>query len=346
MPDRVSHRTNGSGLQAASLPPASHQTTLARRVHCRGTGLHSGKEISLSLQPAPAGSGIRFQRTDLPHKPAFRLGAENIVNTTLATVAAHPTNPTCRISTIEHLLGALHALEIDNLLIQVDGPELPVLDGCAEAFVFLLQCAGVTQLEAMRNRMEILQPIEVSKDGASARLAPLSVEEQASPGLYLDLSIAFPQSVIGRQSWSMQLNAQSFRQDIARARTFVAFEDIAALQAQGLARGGSLQNAVVVQDTQVLNPEGTRGKDEFVRHKVLDAIGDLYCNGLQIIGHFSGCRSGHALHNRLLRALMATPEAWRLLPAGAASTPEIKQGNALLPLRRLHDIRHLWSAVS
>lgn len=325
---------------------SGYQTTLARPIYCEGVGLHSGQAVRLTLLPAPSGSGISFQRIDLPGQPLFRLTPETIVDTTLATVAASPTEAACQVATIEHLLAALHGLEVDNVRVQLNARELPILDGCARAFAFLIECAGLTTQEVQRQKIEILRPVHVQQGSATATLKPLPPELPTAQGLYLSLSIAFPQPVIGAQSWAMYLERKSFLRDIASSRTFVAHEEIAALQAKGLARGGSLENALVVQQDRVLNPGGTHGPDEFVRHKVLDAIGDLYCGGFQLIGAFKGERSGHALNNQLLRTLLSDSSSWRFVTNATLSTPDSKRGMGSLPLPRLNDIRQLWSAAS
>lgn len=334
--------TLGHSRDASSSARKIWQTTLARAIHCQGKGLHSGRPVRLVLSPAPAESGLRFQRLDLPNRPIFRLTPRHIVSTLLSTIAGCDIVSECRIATIEHLLSALHALSIDNVLIQTDAAELPILDGCAEAFSFLIQCAGVTTLCAPRLKIEILRAVQVRNGDASATLSPLPAN--AAPGLYLSLTIAFPQPIIGRQSWGMRLTEEGFLKHIARSRTFVAHEEVSALQARGLALGGSLDNALVIDKDRVLNPGGTRGTDEFVRHKILDAIGDLYCAGHQLIGSFEGALSGHALNNKLLRTLFATPANWRFVTEGPSSST--KRGIAPLSLPHLHDIRHLWSAAS
>lgn len=214
-------------------------------------------------------------------------------------------------------MAALHACHVDNLLVQLDGPELPILDGCSASFLFLLDSAGHVRLNAPRRSVEVLRPVHVDgRDGAYARLLP-----GHSGRLTLNLSIDFPAPAIGQQSYQLRLSRRSFERDVAFCRTFVNHQDIASLQAQGLALGGSLDNALVIQHDHVLNPGGLRCNDECVRHKILDAVGDLYCAGYTLSCHYEGHKTGHALNNRLLRALFASPENWRFSDGSPSALP-------------------------
>lgn len=305
------------------------QMTLRQVIHCRGTGLHSGKNIRLTLSPAPANTGIAFQRTDNRKTPLFPIGHKNVIRTHLSTVispstpspskSSSPTDdrvsPIGReddsIATIEHLMAALHATGIDNVIISVDGPEIPALDGCSRDFLFLLHMAGLQPLKAVRRQIEILRPVEVQDDqGGWARFSP-SRKAQLS----FDVMIDFPDCLIGQQRCQTRLNAETFQRDIASARTFIPLEAIENLRNQGLAKGGSLKNVIVVDDDHVLNPEGLRFSDEFVRHKLLDAVGDLYCAGHSFIGHFESYKSGHRLNNHLLHKIFEKAANWRLVAA-------------------------------
>jgi len=282
------------------------QRTLKRMIGCVGVGLHCGQRVRMTLHPAPAGSGIVFRRTDLA--PAIDIPArfDRVVETRLCTGLAAPERPEATVGTIEHLMAALSGCGIDNALVELDGPEVPILDGSAAPFVFLLDCAGSVEQEAVRPAIEIVSPIRLEERGAYAELRP-----SPYPGLAMAMSIAFDAPAIGRQALSLRLTEEAFRHDLARARTFALLPEVAQLQASGRAKGGSLDNAIVVDRARVLNPGGLRMPDEFVRHKLLDAVGDLALAGFAIHGRLVAHRSGHTLNNRLLRALFADPGAWR-----------------------------------
>lgn len=308
----------GTPAMMASFAVAC-QTTLKTSIDCVGIGLHGGHRVQMALHPAPANHGIVFRRTDLGGRdiPArFDL----VADTRLATVLADPAEPTVRVGTVEHVMAALIGCGIDNALIEVDGPELPALDGSAAHLVFLIDCAGIMPQDATRRTIEVLRTVRVSSGDAYAELRPagsvsgeLAQGEPANGGLELTMSIEFTAAAIGRQALSVRLTPASFRQELARARTFALAEDIDRLRAAGLARGGSLENAVVVDAARVLNPGGLRMEDEFVRHKLLDAVGDLALAGAPLCGSFTAHRSGHELNNRLLRALLGDATAWRLV---------------------------------
>lgn len=288
-------------------PDAMWQHTLRRPISSIGTGLHTGRRIALSLVPAPVDTGIIFRRTDLDGRiiPAVY---DHVVDTRLSTVIgdAAPSSP-LRVATIEHLMSALCGCGIDNAYIDLDGPEVPVFDGSASEFMFLLDCAGRERQAAARPTLEILRTVRVEDGDAFAELSPPTTD-----GLTISMSIEFAAPAIGRQIFSARVCAASFRRDLENCRTFTLRHEIDALHAAGLARGGSLENAIVVDGDRILNPTGLRRPDEFVRHKVVDVIGDLYLSGAMIHGDFHGHKSGHTLNNRLLRALMADTTAWRL----------------------------------
>ena len=290
--------------------PAAPQRTLRSTIGCVGVGLHSGRRTNLTLRPAPAGAGIVFHRTDLGADIPARFDA--VVDTRLCTVLANPAAPDIRIGTVEHVLAALHGCGIDNAVIEVDGPEVPVLDGSAAPFMFLIDCCGAVEQDAPRPEIEILRPIRVEDGAASAELRP------GGSGFDMALGIAFDAAAIGRQAYSLRLTERSFRAELAAARTFTLASEIAAARQAGLARGGSLDNAVVVDGDRVLNPTGLRMPDEFVRHKLLDAVGDLSLAGARLRGRFVAQRSGHRLNNLLLRALFADASAWRPVPVAQA----------------------------
>ncbi|MBD0273012.1 MAG: UDP-3-O-acyl-N-acetylglucosamine deacetylase [Acetobacteraceae bacterium] len=285
--------------------------TLKSAIGCVGTGLHSGRRVSLVLRPAPVGAGIRFRRTDT----GFEVPAQfdRVVDTRLCTALGEPGDPGRSIATVEHVMAALAGCGIDDALVEIDGPEAPILDGSAAPFVFLIDCAGtVSRAGAPTETIEVLRPVRVEDGSAWAELAPAAASRG---GLEASLTIDFPSTAIGRQSFSMRITPGGFREELADARTFTLAEEVAALRAAGLARGGSLANAVVVDGPLVLNPGGLRRPDEFVRHKLLDAVGDLALAGAPLRGRFAGHRSGHRLNNRLLHALFADAGNWRFAPA-------------------------------
>jgi UDP-3-O-[3-hydroxymyristoyl] N-acetylglucosamine deacetylase len=288
--------------------------TLKAPIGCRGDGLHSGRKISLTLRPAAIGTGIVFRRSDLGLDIPARFDLVN--DTRLCTAIAHPDAPEARIGTIEHVMAALAGAGIDDAIVEVDGPEVPILDGSAAPFLFLIDCAGITSSAAPRQVIEVLRPVRVEDGrGAFAELRP-------NPEAALDavLEIDYPNTVIGHQSLALRVTPESFRGVLAEARTFGLAEDVEKLRAAGLALGGSLDNAVVVDGPNILNPGGLRHQDEFVRHKMLDMVGDLALAGGPLRARFSGSRSGHALNNQLLRALFADASAWRMV--GEAPAPE------------------------
>jgi UDP-3-O-[3-hydroxymyristoyl] N-acetylglucosamine deacetylase len=290
-----------------------YQHTLAGPAICAGVGVHSGERARVSIRPAPAGSGIVFIRTDLVRDNRVPVTAAAVTQTRLCTVIANDAGVT--VATIEHLMAALAALEVDNAVIEVDGPEVPIMDGSALPFVQLLDRAGRRRQEAERRFIEILEPIEVIDGDKTVRLTPADRFEMA-------FEIAFPTKAIGRQRVDLHVTEDSFREELADCRTFGFLSEVQALREAGLARGGSLDNAVVIDGDRILNPEGLRRPDEFVRHKALDAVGDLYVLGSPIRGRFEGIYAGHALNNLLCRALLAQPRAWRLSPPVAQALAE------------------------
>lgn len=292
------------GLPQAFIPDQPWQRSLKAPIGCVGVGLHSGRRIHLTLQPAEPGSGIVFRRSDLGRDIPARF--DRVVDTRLATVLGDENWASARVSTVEHLMAALVGCGVDNVLIELDGPEVPALDGSAAPFVFLLDCAGVVNQAVPRRSLDIRRPVRVSDGEAFAELRP------GGPGLEMALSIDFAAPAIGRQALSLQLSSEAFRDELSRARTFTLIEEVQHLRAAGLAQGGSLDNAVVVDQAQILNPGGLRMPDEFARHKLLDVVGDLALAGTPINGHFSAHRPSHTLNNRLLRALFADASAWRI----------------------------------
>jgi len=307
------HRVADYGLNG-------RQHTLRSSIGCIGVGLHSGTKSSLTLHPAAADSGIRFLRKDLqdqePQDQApIAARFDQVCDTVMCTAIGRRGG--AAVSTIEHLMAALAAMAIDNVLIEIDGPEVPIMDGSAKPFIFLIECAGVVEQDEPRRWIEVLKPVTVTAHGKSARLEPLAGfgdDQSAMPSTAFELAcrIEFDHPLIKSQSFTHTLTSEQFKADVAGARTFGFAERVEELWSRGLALGGSLKNAVVVSHDKVLNEEGLRFEDEFVRHKLLDCVGDLYLAGGPLIGRFVGDCAGHAMHNKLLRALFADPTAWRI----------------------------------
>jgi UDP-3-O-[3-hydroxymyristoyl] N-acetylglucosamine deacetylase len=274
---------------------------LKAAIQCRGVGLHTGARVNLVIHPAAPGTGIVFRRRDLGN---VEIAAHwrNVVESALCTTVGNDSG--VKVSTIEHLMAAFAGLEIDNAIVELDGPEVPVMDGSAAPFVFLIECAGIAEQMAPRRGIKVLKPMRVGGDGSSASLVP-------ADSLHLSFAIDFASGAIRQQELSYDLDAENFKHEISRARTFGFLDEVERMRQAGLARGGSLENAVVISGDRILNKEGLRYDDEFVRHKVLDALGDLYLAGGAILGHFHGVRSGHALNHQLIEALFADPAAWR-----------------------------------
>ena len=285
----------------------ARQKTLKSTVRCAGVALHAGGRVTLSLHPAPIDAGISFRRSGAGAEVAATW--RNLVPSALCTKLARAG---VSVATIEHLMAAFAGLEIDNALVELDGPEIPAMDGSAAPFVTLIERAGIAQQSAPRRFVEILKPVRVAADGAEATLEP-------SPGFSLNFVIDFASDAVGRQRIAVTPDPASFKRGIARARTFGFFDEVEQMRAAGLALGGSLDNAVVIGADGVMNKDGLRYRDEFVRHKVLDAMGDLYLAGGPMLGRFTGHRSGHALNRRLLQRLFADRKAWRFTTL--ASTP-------------------------
>ena len=292
----------------------SFQHTLAGPAICAGVGLHSGERVRVSIRPAQAGSGIVFVRTDIAGDNRIPVTAAAVTQSRLCTVISNAAGVT--VATIEHLMAALAALEVDNAVIELDGPEVPIMDGSALPFVQLLDRAGRRRQDVERQFIEILETIEVVDGDKVVRLSPCDQFEMA-------FEIEFQAKVIGRQRVDLAVTEQSFRDELADCRTFGFLNDVQALREAGLALGGSLENAVVIDGERVLNPEGLRRADEFVRHKALDAVGDLYVLGAPLLGRFEGVCAGHVLNNLLCRALLARPRAWRMQPASAVALARV-----------------------
>ena len=293
---------------------ATKQKTLKAEIGCTGVALHSGCETTLTLKPAAENTGIRICRTDLLNGAReIIVNWNNVVDTRLATTIGNDHGST--VSTVEHLAAALAGCEIDNVLIEVDGPEVPIMDGSSAPFVFLIECAGTVEQSAVRTAVKILKPVTVGDDTRSLSILP-------AQEFSLAFEIDFDSSAIDRQERTFQRIGTDFKSDIARARTFGFDHEVEALRSAGLARGGSLDNAVVVSGDKILNEGGLRFDDEFVRHKILDCVGDLYLAGGPVIGEVIASKSGHALNNALLRAVFADDDAWVRIDAPQSSDQE------------------------
>ena len=295
------------------LSAALAQQTLRTAIDCTGVGVHSGRKVQMTLRPAAVNTGIVFRRTDLGVSIPARF--DHVVDTRLCTVLGLPGRREAVVGTVEHVMAALHGAGITNAEIEIDGAEVPIHDGSAQSFMFLIDCAGIESQNASASVIEVLRPVRVSEGDAFVELRPNRA------GLTVAMTIDFAEAAIGKQSLSLRIGTETFRNGIAPARTFGRAGDVAALQAAGLALGGSLDNAVVVDGATVLNPGGLRMHDEFVRHKILDAVGDLALGGARLRARMVGHKSGHALNNKVLRALFADDANWRMtsemLPAGA-----------------------------
>jgi len=280
------------------------QHTLAGPAVCAGVGVHSGRHVRLAIRPAATNTGVVFVRTDVSDRDnRVPVMPHAVSRTQLNTEISNDAG--VAVSTIEHLMAAFAALDIDNVVVEIDGPEVPIMDGSALPFVQLLDRAGRRPQDQPRRFIEILKPVEVEDGGKYAALTPADEFE-------LGFEIAFPSAAIGRQRVELTVTETSFRKELAAARTFGFLHEVEALRAAGLARGGSLENVIVIDGDRILNPEGLRFADEFVRHKALDAIGDLYVLGAPVLGRFEGRYAGHAVNNKLVRALCANRSAWRL----------------------------------
>jgi UDP-3-O-[3-hydroxymyristoyl] N-acetylglucosamine deacetylase len=280
------------------------QQTLASAVEFCGVGVHTGRTVSGRIEPARADTGVCFVRTDVTDRdPEIPARADRVTETRLGTVIANAAG-VC-VSTVEHLMAAFSGLEVDNAVVFIDGPEAPIMDGSCEPFVRLIDQAGRRSMARPRRAIEILEPVVVCDGDKRAALLPADAFEVA-------FEIRFDDPAIGVQSLDLTLDETVFRRELAEARTFGFLHEVDALRAMGLARGGSMENVIVVDQGAVLNPEGLRRPDEFVRHKMLDAIGDLYLLGGPILGRYESCCGGHALNNALCRALLAAPSAWRI----------------------------------
>ncbi|MBV8837233.1 MAG: UDP-3-O-acyl-N-acetylglucosamine deacetylase [Alphaproteobacteria bacterium] len=302
---------------------AGKQTTLGARATVTGVGVHSGAPASLTFHPAEANTGIVFIRLDAQGRPEreIRAHARYVTATELATVLGDDDHGPC-VSTIEHIMATLCGLGVDNALIEIDGPEAPIMDGSAAAFVAAIDQAGVVALPAARRYTKVLKPIRVEKGESFGELTPYD------RGFRVDVTIDFPHALIGQQSLAFDVEPGAFRREVSRARTFGFMRDVSRLWSAGYARGSSLENTVVVADDRLLNPEGLRFTDEFVRHKALDAIGDLALAGAPLLGAYKSVKGGHKLNHAILCALIADPTAWTVVEDKSAARARRSRGHA------------------
>jgi UDP-3-O-[3-hydroxymyristoyl] N-acetylglucosamine deacetylase len=300
------------------------QRTLKTAIKTTGVGLHTGARVELVLRPAQPDTGIVFHRVDLPTAVTIPADARNVGDTRLSSSLE---KDGAKISTVEHLMSALAGLGIDNVHVDVAGPELPIMDGSAGPFVFLLQSAGIAEQIAPKRYLRVKMPVETRSGDKWARFEP-------HHGFVLDFTIDFPHPVFGSENRHVIIDfaEHSYTKEVSRARTFGFMQDVEAMRSAGLALGGSLQNAIVLDETRVLNSEGLRYDNEFAKHKVLDAIGDLYLLGHPLIGKFTAFKSGHALNNAVCRELLSRPESWEIVTFDApADVPSAFQAWQVQP---------------
>jgi UDP-3-O-[3-hydroxymyristoyl] N-acetylglucosamine deacetylase len=292
------------------------QCTIATPLIISGIGLHSGRRITMHLRPAEAGTGIIFHRSEGERSVSIEAKSCNVIDTRLATVLG---KGGLSVSTVEHLLASLNALGIDNLHIDIDGPEVPVLDGSAAPFVDLLEHAGIRQLDRSRKFLAIRKPITLVEGEKRLTVIP-------SRFFRVSFGIAFDHPSIAQQSYSFKCSPQAFRRDIAPARTFGFLHEVEYLKANGLARGGSLENAIVIDQGGILNPEGLRFADEFVRHKILDSIGDFSLLGYPLLGHLKAYKAGHDINHKMVEKILANPDHWKLVEFSEETLREARRG--------------------
>jgi UDP-3-O-[3-hydroxymyristoyl] N-acetylglucosamine deacetylase len=308
---------------------ATKQTTLGNKVSCSGIGLHSGSQVNMTIYPAKANTGIVFRRLDVPSDVALVPAVYDAVcETRLGTTIRNKHG--IAVATIEHLMAAIWGVGIDNAVVELDGPEVPIMDGSSEPFVFMLECAGLTTLAAPRKILRVLKTVEVREGPeGSESVARVQPNVEGDEGCILGIEIQFNNPVIGQQSSRYDFRDVTFKQTLSRARTFGFEHEVTAMRNMGLALGGSLENAIVVGKDAILNEDGLRYSDEFVRHKALDCLGDLYLAGFRMDARFDFLRPGHSINNKLLRALLADETAYVLTDADAVESGLPVPGNVL-----------------
>jgi len=291
------------------------QRTINKSVECVGIGLHSGEKVNLKIRPAPPGTGVVFVRTDLPRRPSIKASVDNVVETSYATTIG---SGGVRVSTIEHLMASFTGLGIDNAYVDVDSPEAPIMDGSAAPFVYLLRSGGIRRQNASKRFLVIKKPIKVSDGQSYIKVSP-------SKELTLSCTVDFNHPLLKKQNLRMTFSDALFDKEISRARTFCFLKEVDSLRAMGLIKGGSLDNAIVIDDFRIVNAGGLRYKTEFVRHKMLDVIGDMAIVGMPIIGHIEAYRSGHGLNHRLADKILSSPRSWKIVePAKKKDIDKLK----------------------
>ena len=289
------------------------QRTLKSLTRAVGVGVHGGQRVELTLRPAPSDSGIVFRRVDLPLPVAIRVEPNAVSDTRMATSISNGGDPGApKVQTIEHMLSACSGLGLDNLIVDITADEVPILDGSAASFVFLLQSAGIALQDAPKRFARIVKPVEV-REGAGATLKWARLDPFEGYKLAFEIEFDHPAVTQTGQRFEFDMGSGRYKRDIARARTFGFTKDVEMMRARGLALGGSMDNAIVVDDYKVLNAEGLRYDDEFVKHKILDAIGDMWVLGHPLLAAYSAFKSGHALNNKLLRAVLADPSCYEIV---------------------------------
>ncbi len=304
----IKHELNlkrNAGQRRPYMLKSTYQHTVKAAFSVTGIGVHSGVTATLKIKPAPASSGITFIRTDVKDRlNTIPARWDNVTETQLCTIISNDAGVT--VSTIEHVLSAFAAVGLDNAFVEIDGPEIPIMDGSAICFLRAIEKIGLTSQNAARRVLKIKKAVTYQEGDKIASFSP-------SENQTYSFEIAFNNALIGTQTFTHEMQETSYRNDIASARTFGFLHEVEQLKKMGFARGGSLDNAVVVDGDNVLNPDGLRFKNEFVRHKILDAIGDIYLAGAQVIGHYHGVKAGHAMNNKILRALFVQPDAYEFV---------------------------------
>lgn len=296
-----------------------YQRTLADSAKITGIGIHSGKKVSMKLMPAQADEGVTFVRVDLPHKPRIKAEAK-IVGATENNTALGSGRDV--VHTVEHLLSAFYGLGVNNAIVEIDGPEVPIMDGSSAPFIFLLKEIGVRNLNRSKNFLVIKEPVVVTFKDKWAKVEP-------AEGLIVESTIVFPHPIIKKQFFSYSFDCESYVKEICRARTFGFRKDVDMLKRKGLARGASLNNAIGLDDFGVLNPEGLRYKDEFIRHKILDTIGDISLLGYELAGKITTYKSGHHVHNLLCRKILENPQCYEV--SSIATLSDQVKNSLILP---------------
>lgn len=291
------------------------QKTVRNTIEVKGIGIHSGEPCTLKFRPAPADTGVYFIRADLPGRPFLKVSSANVQAVSYQTVLG---GELFKVATIEHCVSALSALRVDNVYIELDGPEIPICDGSALQFTEALFKTELVELDQPRKYCYITEPISYTEGDKHAYVLPYH-------GLRVGVSIEFAHQVIGKQSLDMEITEQSFLREIAPARTFGFLKDAEALKAAGLAKGGGMENCIILDDNKVINPEGLRFKDEFVRHKILDALGDLVTLEMPLMGHVVLHKAGHDIMNKLVKKIISSPQSYKFVELGADVSAEAKK---------------------